>query len=196
MPAQQNRSINELIEVTSHGDKDHRYMALSDIDKQLQRDDVRINSQEEVRVVDAILKSLTDPVNDVKTAAVKCVAGLAKKVKSSLIAGICKKLCELIRSSEKDNAKLRDVYRIALKKLIEDIPVAMGQEISKSVSDELVIGIKKDQLDAAVKRECLIILEQLLKRFGTSVASKHESIIEDVLLCCMNFIQVQVDLTG
>ena len=76
------RPISVLIEKATDWDKDERYMALNDMTQQLSRDDVKITRQEEGRIVMVVLKALTDPNNDVKSAAVKCVGILVHKVEN------------------------------------------------------------------------------------------------------------------
>ena len=105
------RSISTLVELCSNWDKDERYMALQDLCTVLSREDGKINSQEEGRVVMAVLNALKDVNNDVKSAAVKCVAALVKKVRKDQIAVICDELCKLIQNDQKDHAALRDIYR-------------------------------------------------------------------------------------
>lgn len=61
----------------------------------------------------------------------KCVAVIVKKVEKEKITDICKTLCKLVRSTQKDQAELRDIYSIALKTLIDDVPDAMGSEVSQ-----------------------------------------------------------------
>eukprot|EP00606_Chrysophyceae_sp_TOSAG23-5_P001481 GSChrysophyteH2.ASY1.ANO1.249.1 assembled CDS len=173
------RTLGQLVELCSNWDKDERYMALNDLWRQLQRDDLKTTNQEEVRVVDAILKALTDVSNDVKSAAVKCVAAVVKKVGKKQITEICKTLCQLVRSTQKDQAELRDIYSIALRTLIEDVPDTMGDEVSARCTGELLEGVGSSVLN--IKRECLMILDQLLKRFGTRVSSKHEAVMTVVL---------------
>jgi cullin-associated NEDD8-dissociated protein 1 len=152
---------------------------LNDLWRQLQRDDVKINTQEEIRMVDAVLKTLTDKNNDVKSAAVKCVAALVKKVAKKQITDICKTLCKLVRSTQKDQAELRDIYSIALRTLIEDVPDGLGEEVSTILTVDLVDGVKSDV--TGVKRECLLILENLLKRFGTRASARHDDVMNSVL---------------
>lgn len=156
-------------------------MALNDLWTQLTREEVKISRNEEVRVVDAILKSLTDQNNDVKSVAVKCVAVLVKKVEQKQIEVICDNLCELIRSEQKDQAELRDIYSIALKTLISDVPDIMGDEVTRHLTVKLVSGINSQNRD--IKKECLILMEQCLERFGTSSnsANHHENIMNTVL---------------
>jgi hypothetical protein len=176
-----NRSIGQLVDLADNWDKDERFMALNDLWTQLSREDVKISRAEEVRVVDAILKALTDANNDVKSVAVKCVAVLVKKVEQGQIEVICDNLCELIRSEQKDQAELRDIYSIALKTLISDVPDTMGDEVARHLTSKLISGICNP--NTGIKKECLVILEDLLERFGTSFncANHHENIMNQVL---------------
>ena len=115
------RPISVLVEKAADWDKDERYMALNDMSQQLSRDGIKMTHLEEGRVVLVVLKALTDPNNDVKSAAVKCVGTLVHKVDKAQIETIIHKLTELIRSESKDDSSLRDIYGIALKTLIEQV---------------------------------------------------------------------------
>jgi len=106
-------------------------------------------------------------------------------VRKDQIAVICDELCKLIRSVEKDHAALRDIYSIALRTLIEDVPDTMGNEVSTRLTKELLKGINQSEVND-IKKECLHILEPVLKRFGTRVSDKHLDIRNSILKClCM-----------
>ena len=154
-------------------------MALNDMTQQLSRDDVKITRQEEGRIVMVVLKALTDPNNDVKSAAVKCVGILVHKVENSQIETIIHKLTELIRSDSKDDSALRDIYGIALKTLIEQVDQRTGTDVAQLLAEKLLLGIDMESAD--IKRECLSIMEQLLRRFGAKVGPQQEKIMKKVL---------------
>lgn len=120
-----------------------------------------------------------DANNDVKSAAVKCVAAIVKKVEKAQIETICDTLVKLVCSDQKDQAELRDIYSIALKTLIEDVPNSMGTEVSRHLCGKLLAGISSNT--TSVKKECLAVLEQLLRRFGSKVSQEHELIMSTVL---------------
>jgi len=120
-----------------------------------------------------------DANNDVKSAAVKCVAAIVKKVEKAQIEIICDTLVKLVCSDQKDQAELRDIYSIALKTLIDDVPSNMGTEVSKHLCSKLLAGISSKT--TSVKKECLAVMDQLLRRFGSKVAAEHEVIMSTVL---------------
>jgi cullin-associated NEDD8-dissociated protein 1 len=173
------RRISALVEAVSNWDKDERFMALNDLTVQLGKDDLKINSHDEARVVMAVLKALTDPNNDVKSAAVKCVGVLVHKVEKTQIEVICRKLTDLIRSESKEDESLRDIYGIALKTLIEQVHLQTGNGVAGLLVEKLLGGI--DSSITNIKRECLSILEQLLRRFGSTIGAQHSSIMKITL---------------
>lgn len=173
------RSINKLLEACEHFDKDERYMALNDLTQQLSREDVKINTKEEGAIVAAVLKKLTDANNDVKSGAVKCVGVLVLKVGRSQIEVICRTLTDLIRSESQEDSALRDIYGIALKTLIEKVDQGIGNEVAPLLVEKLLAGMDLNATD--IKRECLSILEQLLRRFGSLVGVQHSSIMKSTL---------------
>ncbi len=173
------RSISVLVEKAADWDKDERYMALNDMSQYFNRDDVKITRQEEGRVVSVVLKALTDPNNDVKSAAVKCVGILVHKVDKAQIETIINKLTELIRSDSKDNSALRDIYGIALKTLIEQVDQRTGSAVATLLVDKLLLGVDMESAD--IKRECLSVMEHLLRRFGAKVGPQQEMTMKRVL---------------
>ena len=173
------RPISVLVEKAADWDKDERYMALNDMSQQLSRDGIKMTHLEEGRVVLVVLKALTDPNNDVKSAAVKCVGTLVHKVDKAQIETIIHKLTELIRSESKDDSSLRDIYGIALKTLIEQVEQRTGADVATLLAEKLLLGLDKESAD--IKRECLSIMEQLLRRFGAKVGPQQEKMMKKVL---------------
>ena len=85
---------------------------------------------------------------------------------------ICDKLCTFILDPKKDD--IRDVYSIGLKTLVMDVPESSGQEVAQRLMGRLLTGVSGDSVQ--IKTESLECLSDLLKRFGSEVASDHQSI--------------------
>ncbi len=79
------QTITKLLDKCSHWDKDERYMATSDLEKELLKDAFILDSNLERRVCQEILKQLDDANNDVQSIAVKCLGVLLVKVREEQI---------------------------------------------------------------------------------------------------------------
>ena len=91
--------LNELIELTSHYDKDERYMATNDLCNEFSKE-LKIDELMEARICAAVVKQLDDSSNDVQSVAVKCLGVLIKKVQAARVAEICEKLSSLVLKGE------------------------------------------------------------------------------------------------
>ena len=91
--------LNELIELTSHYDKDERYMATNDLCNEFNKG-TKIDEMMEAKICSAVVKQLDDSSNDVQTIAVKCLSVLIKKVQSPRVIEICEKLSSLLLKGE------------------------------------------------------------------------------------------------
>jgi hypothetical protein len=118
-----------------------------------------------------------DQSNDVQSVAVKCLAVLVKKVHQNQISEISKKLCSLVVDAGKD--ALRDIYSIGLKTLIADVPDSMGPLVCERLTTKLTAGIGKSPTEE-IKRECLDLMNDLLKRFGHHNENEHGNIMSAI----------------
>jgi cullin-associated NEDD8-dissociated protein 1 len=175
-PAITTATLNNLLEKTSHYDKDERYMATSDLCVAL-GSGILLDEIMEKKICTAILKQLDDKSNDVQSMAVKCLGTLLKKVQHGQVSEICGKLCSLILQGQ---SELRDIYSIGLKTLIADVPDTMGPLVVEKLTERLMTGIDSDIDD--VKRESLDNMTDLLKRFGHLMKPHHETIFRIVFL--------------
>lgn len=168
--------LNELLELTSHYDKDERYMATTDLCNEFSKG-IRIDDGMEARICAAIVKQLDDKSNDVQSVAVKCLGVLIKKVQAPRVAEICQKLSDLIL---KGDDALRDIYSIGLKTLVNDTPEEIGPNIVGILPRQLLEGINRSP-NESVRRECLENMTDLLKRFGAIFAKDRDDILDAVL---------------
>ena len=79
------QAITKLLDKCSHWDKDERYMATSDLEKELLKDNVLLDAALERRVCQEVLKQLDDANNDVQSVAVKVLGVLLVKVREEQI---------------------------------------------------------------------------------------------------------------
>jgi cullin-associated NEDD8-dissociated protein 1 len=99
-----------------------------------------------------------------------------KKVHQNQIGEISKKLCSLVVDG-KD--ALRDIYSIGLKTLIADVPDTMGPLVCERLTVKLTQGIGKSATEE-IKRECLDLMNDLLKRFGHLNENEHANIMSAI----------------
>mmetsp|Transcript_19663 Transcript_19663/g.36390 ORF Transcript_19663/g.36390 Transcript_19663/m.36390 type:complete len:1244 (+) Transcript_19663:1-3732(+) len=151
-------------------------MATSDICTELQND-VKFPSNTERQICQAVLKQLDDSSHDVQAVAVRCLSILVKKVDQAQVTDICSKLCSLILE---EKAELRDMYSIGLKTALSNLPEKMGAEVAEQLSVRLLLGIKIDD-NEGIKLECLDILTDLIKLYGTFMSNDHVEISSVVL---------------
>ena len=107
----------------------------------------------------------------------KCLAIILKKVQQTQIGEICKKLCALILDGQD---ALRDIYSIGLKTLIGDVPDSMGNLVVEKLTANLLTGIARPGAED-IKRECLDLMSDLLKRFGNLNDREHIDIMNAVV---------------
>ena len=100
-------------------DKDHRYMATSDLSRELRSDDCILDDFESKRIVAAVLKQINDQSGDISGLANACLGALVGKVEPAYIEEMCKVLLEQMKTAQ--DAMKRDVAYLGLKSVIQNI---------------------------------------------------------------------------
>ena len=108
-----------LLQITDV-DKDHRYMATSDLARELQSPQLVLDDYESKRVTSAVLKQLNDASGDISGLANTCLGMLVGKVDIKFVKEMCMALLTQMKE-DKDDMK-RDVAYIGLKTIIQHIP--------------------------------------------------------------------------
>ena len=119
-----------LKEKITHHDKDERHMAIYDICTYLDREP-NVSSDLERQICDAVLLRLDDQATEVQSVAVRCMGILVKKVQKAQIELIAQKLVSLLRNPA---SKLRDLYSIGLKSLLD----AVGDSAAEVISTQFI----------------------------------------------------------
>ena len=114
-----------------------------------------------------------DKSNDVQSVAVKCLSILLRKVNHAQIREICDKLSSLLLDG---SAALTDIYSIGLKTMISDAPADVGVLLANGLCGRLLNGISRTGSEN-VKKECMDILSDLLRRFGHFCESDHSDVM-------------------
>jgi len=187
------QKIRQLLKKTKHFDKDERFMATSDLNRELEVIEGQLSGGLQRPIRDAILGQLDDTSNDVQAIACRCLATCARKFNVEQVDEIVEKVAKLLISGR---AELRDIYCIALKTIIKSVVDEYGITISKSLSLVLLDGLNRtvprdssltekerkqrirDDYDCRIM--CMDITKDLIGRFGSKMAQSHMSIQEAV----------------
>ncbi len=70
------QSITKFLEKCVHYDKDERYMATSDLEKELLKETLLLDAAQEKRICEAVLRQLDDQNIEVQSVAVKVLGTL------------------------------------------------------------------------------------------------------------------------
>ena len=159
-------------------DKDHRYMATSDLVRELQSPQLVLDDYESKRVTSAVLKQLNDASGDISGLANTCLGMLVGKVDVKYVKEMCTTLLTQMKE-DKDDMK-RDVAYIGLKTIIQHIPAqdvrgthasSVGEYLGPLIMDCIQSG--KEEISGNGYDLLLLFLVQHGPRFPgiTSMAS-------------------------
>ena len=137
-------------------------MATSDLLAELSKETFKPDSDGERKICKCVLKLLNDQSSDVQGLAVKCLSPLVRKVHEQQVEDIMVQLVQQVLTGKEEQ---RDICSIGLKTVVLEIPGAMATTAVRQLAPKLVSGVAKDLLE--VKLECMDILNDLLKRFGS-----------------------------
>jgi len=187
------QKIRQLLKKTKHFDKDERFMATSDLNRELEGIEGQLSGGLQRPIRDAILGQLDDTSNDVQAIACRCLATCARKFNVEQVDEIVEKVATLLISGR---AELRDIYCIALKTIIKSVVDEYGHTISKTLSLVLLEGLtrainlernltekekkQKKRDDYECRIMCMDITKDLIVRFGAKMAQSHKNIQEVV----------------
>ena len=217
--ASSSSSINALLKKTEHYDKDERYMATSDLCELLKRPMQGANSTgdgtrsgataarsssthtqhkklfdatTERKICTAVLRLLHDKSNDVQAVAVKTLGVLLQTVPQELVLDIADSLTDQVLDSGK--SKLRDVYSIGLRTLVQTIPTSMGDATSKKLIGRLLEGIRTSVSSSSSTTSAMDDATQEEETETVRIAKKNEQQQqEEIVLSCLD---VLTDLLG
>jgi len=187
------QKIRKLLEKTKHYDKDERFMATSDLNRELEGIEGQLSAGLQRPIRDAILGQLDDTSNDVQAIACRCLATCAKKFNIEQVDEIVEKVANLLITGR---AELRDIYSIALKTIIKSVVDEYGENISSTLSKVLLKGLdravvinhsltekekkQKEREDYDCRIMCMDITKDLVVRFGSKMVQSHKNIQDSV----------------
>ncbi|WWD22460.1 hypothetical protein CI109_106951 [Kwoniella shandongensis] len=181
--------LSGLLEKMRSTDSDHRVMALIDLNKELKRilsvstststssssrrppENTYTDDFTETQLVDAVLKLLADTNAEVKSAAVACVALMAKKPRPQCLTSVVNSLLDGVSSSDEER---RDISCLALKSVVLEMPVD-GQQAEVNVERIVnrVFALFKPDINPQVASELLQTLTDLFHRFSHIVSTSQ-----------------------
>ncbi|WVF66132.1 hypothetical protein IAT40_000871 [Kwoniella sp. CBS 6097] len=169
-----------LLEKMRSTDSDHRVMALIDLNKELTRvlvpppssstsssrraaDLTYTDEYTESKLVENVLKLLSDSNAEVKSAAVSCVAMMVRRPRPANLTSIINSLLDGISSTDEER---RDISCLAIKSVVLEMP-ADGQQAEINVERIVsrVFALLKGDINPQLSSELLQTLTDLFNRF-------------------------------
>eukprot|EP00884_Botryococcus_braunii_P010434 jgi/Botrbrau1/19392/Bobra.0338s0022.1 len=176
-------SMALIMEKIVSKDKDYRYMAVSDLQRELNLESFKIDEFNERRLCDIMLNLLEDQSGDISGLAVKCLASFVLRVQPPHAEIMFVRLCEkLVNENSKDSE--REISSIALKTLIQEIKTASVRSLFVEVVTPHLLGgldtCKKEYMKLVPA--CLEILVESLLKFGEYYKDENRAAVRDSLL--------------
>lgn len=152
-------TLSLLLDKINNADKDHRYMATSDLARELQSSQLVLDDSESKRVLSAVLSQLNDVSGDISGLANTCLATLAVKFEGIYVEEMCKALLNQM-TSDKSEVK-RDVAYLGLKTVIHNLRMQEMQgrdQVAQSMGVWLMECMKSDTEEIASNGYDLLLL--------------------------------------
>jgi len=160
-----------ILEKMEQRDPDFRYMAVSDLYNECQKESFKIDASSETKIVAKILSIITtDSSGDVKGIAVKCLEPLSKKVSEKELTVLVDGLRDNILGLNKVTPETMDISSVAMKSIVTHCPDAMKSMIIKSLAEKLTTEIAKSSSGDSVLFS-LDVINDLLARWGREMAT-------------------------
>nr|VZI30741.1 unnamed protein product [Spirometra erinaceieuropaei] len=163
-------------------DSDIRFMALNDMINELQNGTLYLDPENEQSIVRAVLNLLRDKSGEVQSLSVTALSLITKAVSNQEISRIISDLVSSMANGE--TGQTRSICGIGLKSVINALQPS-NPSVIELVSQEsvkpLVLMIGRHP-DMTVRIEACEILSAILTRFGASLTTQHNDILECLLI--------------
>jgi len=130
----------------------------------------------EKRICSAFISHLDDKSLDVQGNAVKCIQKISQRIKERNLIMIVEKMAERVVEGEKET---RDIYSLAIRSIISEINDEYAIGMIKIVYAKLIKGMNTTD---EVREECLDILAEIFKRFGSLLLKNQTLVNKDELM--------------
>uniref|UniRef100_A0A0K0CT64 TIP120 domain-containing protein n=1 Tax=Angiostrongylus cantonensis TaxID=6313 RepID=A0A0K0CT64_ANGCA len=166
--------VAQLIDKMTSVDKDYRFMAVNDLMRELQTNNMRLDDDSEKKVVRMLIRLLDDNNGEVQNLAVKCLGTVTQRVKEAQAETLVDALCSMMVAG---SDALRDVSSIALKTVVGNLPVANTMFVTnlmKRLIPKLNSALEQTKTNDSVRLEIVDIIGDVLSRFGSLITSVHK----------------------
>eukprot|EP01084_Bolivina_argentea_P192895 331043_1 len=161
---------------TTHYDKDERFMAICDLQTELEKIEDELNDSLQIQICEVILKQLNDSSHDIQSISCALLSSIAKRLNCQQIEDVMYKLATTLVCGKQNS---RGIYSMALKNIITSTPKEFGTTTSKKILKLLLDGVKTyNNVDLAIV--CLYILKHLIMQFGVLLSDDHSLILQTV----------------
>jgi len=138
----------------------------------------KVDEGMERRICSAFVKHLDDSSLDVQSNAVKSIQKTASILKEQNLVLIVETLADMVIDSNKK--EVRDIYSLAIRSTIQELKENAATNMIKAVAPKLFKGLRQGKEE--VKEECLEILAEIFKKFGTLLYRKSNLVNKDELM--------------
>ena len=144
-------------------DFDLRFMAAQDLCELLTDDKSSLDEEQKVKIVDIFINQLDDGNKEVRSHAVRCISKTLYKINEFSLKKTIDKIFENFKKED------IDIYSVCLKTIVNNIDLALGQNLCSNCMPHLHKYITaKDSLEASTEQS-LDILHSILKKFPQAV---------------------------
>ena len=155
-------------------------MAAADLCSEILKTGAAVQLEEgmEKRICQAFMSHLSDKSLDVQGNAVKCIQKIAPRIREKNLIMIVELMAEIVVTGEKDT---RDIYSLAIRGITGEISDEYAATMIKAIYPKLIVGFSGSKSED-VREECLDILGELFKRFGSLLLKKDDIVKKDQLM--------------
>jgi cullin-associated NEDD8-dissociated protein 1 len=125
-------------------DSDFRFMAVRDLLSQLELSSFKLDSPSEQKVVEGLLKALSDSNSEVQTLAQKCLVPLSFKVNKP--ENLQKLLMKFVESA---SVEMKDISTLSMKTFIQNVKtqdLKFHQNLAKNLYQNVLVRRNTDSL--------------------------------------------------
>lgn len=176
-------TVSSILEKMKLADKDFRYMAISDLVNELQKETFKMDVDSEKKLVKRILELVTkDTAAEVRALAVKCLPPLVKKVHENQALDMFETLARSLFEEKDESA--RDISGSGLKIMVDEFPeeqINVMRNVIKQLTPRLLQAISSKDSPNDVVMVSLDLINDLLGKYGKEFVAEAEKIQKAVL---------------